>query len=277
MILNGPNDVHARQVEAAAAAGKHCLVQKPMAHTLEAAEHMVRVAEEAGIRLGVLMLDLGSPVHHQVRELVRTQWFGMPTLIQATNAHTIYLMAPPEHDDWRRDPERVGGSAFIQLSIHALDLAQWLLEDHIVSVFAAGSGDYTIFQNETTLATVRFSGGVLGHFAGSYSTNHYGFVLCGTRGRIHLLDDHIVVWGREPFEGSIFSYETPGEEVSIPRSELTKAESERILDVEVHDVFARWLLGESDYPCPGEQGAKDMRVVDAAHRSVRERRWIDLA
>ena len=276
VILNTPNDYHRVQVEEATAAGKHCLVQKPMAPTLRNAELMVFDAKTHGVRLGVLMLELGDPLHHQVKAMVEAGWFGFPTLVQATSAHGIYLRAPPDPLDWRRDPAKVGGGAFIQLAIHALDLARWILDDRIEAVFAHGTRGQTVFQDETTLATVRFAGGVLGHFAASYATDLYGFVLCGTIGRIHLLDDHVIVSGRQPFEGDVFSYTTPGEEVVIPRSSILEAQAARIGEVEIHDVFARWLLGLADYPCPGERGVEDMRVVDAAYRSVEEGRWIAL-
>jgi predicted dehydrogenase len=277
VILNGPNDVHIHQVAMAAAAGKHILVQKPMAPTLGLARYMVEEAAAHDVRLGVLMLDLGNPLHHQVKAMVEAGWFGSPTLIQSTSAHGIYLRLPPDPLDWRRDPTKVGGGAFIQLAIHALDLAQWLLDDRIEAVSAYGTRGKTVFQDETTLATVRFAGGTVGHFAASYATDHYGFVLCGTHGRIHLLDDHVVLCGRQSFEGEFFSYPSPGEEVVIPRDSMVDALAQRIGEVEIHDVFARWILGASDYPCPGERGVEDMRVVDAAYRSIEEGRWIDLA
>jgi len=276
VVLNGPNDVHAPQVEHAARAGVHCLVQKPMAPTLPMAEDMVETADRAGIRLGVLMLELGDPIHHEVKAMVEAGFFGVPTLVQATSAHTIYLDTPPEAHDWRRDSTRVGGGAFIQLAIHAIDLARWLLEDQVVSAWAGGTQRHTVFEDETTLATVRFAGGVVGHFAASYAADLYGFVLCGTEGRVHLLPDHVVVWGRRPFEGDLLGYTKPRTEVVIPRSKLKKAVVERMPDVEVHDVFARWVLQESDYPCPGDRGVEDMRIVDAAYRAVEEGRWIDL-
>ena len=276
VILNGPNDVHGAQVELAAAAGRHCLVQKPLAPTLDAAEEMIRRAAVADVRLGVLMLDLGDPVHHQVKAMVEGGFFGVPTLVQATSAHTIYLQAPPEAQDWRRDPARVGGGAFIQLAIHAIDLARWLLGERAASVLAGGVRRHTVFEDETTLATVRFEGGAVGHFAASYAADLYGFTLCGTRGRIQLTGDHLVIWGRDAFEGDVFDYATPGTEVVIPRASLAAAIARCLPEVEIHDAFARWILGAGEYPCPGSQGVEDLRVVDAAYRSIEEKRWIAL-
>lgn len=276
VILNGPNDVHLAQVEGAAAAGKHALVQKPMAPTLDDAERMVRAADTHGVHLGVLMLGLGDPLHHQVRAMVQSGWLGTPTLVQATSAHGIYLRDPPAPDDWRRDAAKVGGGAFIQLAIHALDLTRWILDDRVAAVLACGTRGQTVFQDETTLATVRFASGVLGHFAASYATDLYGLVLCGTQGRIHLLDDHLVVSGQAPFEGDVFRYTSPGREVAIPRASIDDAVAQEGRRVEIHDVFARWLLEQANYPCPGAWGVDDMRVVDATYRSIEEGRWIVL-
>ena len=276
VILNGPNDVHGPQVERAAAAGKHCLVQKPLAPTLDVAERMVQCAAAADVRLGVLMLDLGDPVHHQVKAMFEAGFFGVPTLVQATSAHTIYLEAPPDARDWRRDPAKVGGGAFIQLAIHAIDLARWLLDEKAAAVLAGGVRHHTVFEDETTLATVRFRGGAVGHFAASYAADLYGFTLCGTRGRILLTGDHLLIQGRALFEGDVFDYRSPGTEVVIPRASIEAAVQRRRPEVEIHDAFARWVLGIGDYPCPGEQGVEDLRVVDGAYRSLEEGRWIEL-
>ncbi|MHC4472290.1 MAG: Gfo/Idh/MocA family protein, partial [Planctomycetota bacterium] len=69
VVVNSPNHVHLEQVRAAAAAGKPCLVQKPMAPTLADAEEMALVAAEAGLSLGVTMFELGKPLNHQVRQM----------------------------------------------------------------------------------------------------------------------------------------------------------------------------------------------------------------
>lgn len=278
LVLNGPNHVHRSQVEAAAAAGKACLVQKPMAPTVADAEAMVAAAARHGVKLGVTMLGLGDPIHHQVRAMVTAGWLGTPTLVQAVGAHGIYLRKPPPEIDWRRDPAKVGGGAFIQLAVHDADLASWILGRDITAVAAGGAGGQTVFEDETTAATVRFGDDLVGTFSASYATDLYSFLLCGTRGRIQLLPEHVVVRGEDAFAGEVFAYDAPGREVVLPRDSLRDAIKSRRDALEIHGAFARWVLGTADdYPCPGERGLRDLRVVDAVHRARREGRWIDVS
>jgi len=276
LILNSPNDRHLPQVRIAAESGIHCLVQKPLAPRLADGEEIVRRAADAGMRLGVTMFELGKPLNHQVRMMVRSGWLGDPVLVQATAAHTIYMKEPPAEDDWRRDPAKVGGAAFIQLAIHHLGLAAWLLDQEIRAICATGTKGHTVFEDETTLATVRFDGGILAHFAASYATDLAGLTLCGTRGRVHLLPEHVVVRGEEEFEGDIFNYEEPGREVSIPLETLAPVIADRAAAVEIHGAFARWIRDGEEYPCPAERGLADLRAVDAAYRSMKEEGWIEL-
>lgn len=270
VVVNSPNHVHLDQVRAAAAAGKPCLVQKPLARNLAEAEAMVALAAANGIRLGVTMFEISKPLHHQVKAMVREGWLGTPTVIQACSAHDIYLRNPPEAGNWRRDPDKVGGGAFIQLAVHQINLASWILEKDVTSVSATGTRGQTVFEDETTLVTTQFRDGPVAHFAASYAADLYAFSLCGTRGRIHLFPDHLLVKGDRPFAGEIFDYPDPGEETVLRLEGLQDAVEALRDSVEIHASFARWLLDREAFPCPGEIALRDMKVVDAAYRSMKE-------
>ncbi len=276
VILNGPNHVHLPQLRLAAAAGKPCLVQKPMAPTLADAATMVAVAAEHGIPLGVVMFELGKPLHHEVRAMVRSGWLGEPTLLQAVSAHDIYLHTPPPPDDWRRDAQKVGGAAFIQLAVHQINLARWLLGHEVEAVAATRTAGHTVFEDETTLATLRFREGPVGHFAASYATALYGFTLCGTRGRIHLLPDHVILRGETPWRGAILAYEKPDRELVVPLDSIAEAIARQADPCEIHTSFARWLRGGEEYECTGDFALRDMRVVDAVERAIASRAWVDV-
>lgn len=75
-----PSGHHARQAVAAAAAGKHVLVEKPMALTLDDADAMISAAERAGVKLGVVLQRRAEPVFQQVRAAIQA---GDPAGVQA--------------------------------------------------------------------------------------------------------------------------------------------------------------------------------------------------
>ncbi|MHC4471397.1 MAG: Gfo/Idh/MocA family oxidoreductase, partial [Planctomycetota bacterium] len=144
----------------------------------------------------------------------------------------------------------------------------------VLSVAAAGGRGETVFEDETTLAAAMFEGGPPASFGASYATDLYSFSILGTRGRIQLTSDHVVVKGDEPFVGDVFDYAAAGREVALPIADMTEAIERKSDEVEIHGAFARWLDGRGDFWCTGERGVRDMRVVDAVHRSLREGTWV---
>jgi len=269
VVINSPNHLHLEHVRRAAAARKPCLVQKPLAPSLAEAAEIVRTASEHRVPLGVTMFELSKPLHHEVKSMVRSGWLGHPGLVQAVNAHTNFLENPPPPFDWRRDPDRVGGGAFIQLAVHHVNLAGWILGQEVVRVSATGLSGRTVFEDETTTATLVFDGDTVGTFAASYAADLYGFTLIGTRGRLHLHPDHVVIRGLDPYAGELIDYRNAGQETVIPLASIADTIHRLEPEVEVHGRFARWIAHGEPYPCPGERGLEDMKVVDAVYRSRR--------
>ena len=100
-----PNHLHAEQTIAAAAAGKHVLVEKPMA--LDAAQgcEMVEAADRAGVKLMVAYMTLFNPAFQAAKRLVETGSLG--TIVSARGRHS-YRMSPESlstANSWRLDPQ----------------------------------------------------------------------------------------------------------------------------------------------------------------------------
>ena len=132
-----PNHLHRPIVEAAARAGKHVLCEKPMATTLADAEAMVAACHENGVRYATAFDQRFQARHRRLRELVREGRLGQITAVRVHYAcWTPADWSPPAtegtHDNWRVDPARAGGGAFIDLAPHGLDLVQVLLGEPLV-------------------------------------------------------------------------------------------------------------------------------------------------
>ncbi len=267
VIINSPNHLHAEQAEQALARGKPCLVQKPLAPALAAARALVESARRAGLPLGVMMFEHGVPLHHQVRDMVQCGWLGEPTLLQALSAHDIYLKSPPPADDWRRDPGKVGGGAFIQLAVHHINLARWLLGREITCAAMLGAGGHTVFADESDVLSVLFAGGPAAQFAASYAAKASHFLLAGTRGTVHITEAGVLVRGATPYRGPVFDYEQAGGERFYTRAELEERSRPLLERCEVHGRFARWIRDGEAFECTAESALRDMQVIDAAYRS----------
>ncbi|SDC53564.1 Predicted dehydrogenase [Geodermatophilus telluris] len=132
-----PNAGHRQVVEAAAAAGKAVLCEKPLAADVGDAQALVEAGTRAGVLLGTAYDQRWHPAHVRLRELV-------PELGTVTAVRIVYCCWLPgdwtpdgrPHDNWRVDPARAGGGAAIDLAPHGLDLTGTLLGEDVTALSA---------------------------------------------------------------------------------------------------------------------------------------------
>jgi 1,5-anhydro-D-fructose reductase (1,5-anhydro-D-mannitol-forming) len=160
-----PTHLHVEQAIAAAEAGKHVLVEKPMALSVSDATEMAAAAERAGVRLGVGFHLRHHPAHRAMRELIAAGDVGDVVLAQAMWG---YYSADWPRDSWKMDPARAGAGSVAALGVHLIDLLRWLVGREVVEVCAVSDGPEQGFPVEfLTAAVLRFEGGALAELVSS--------------------------------------------------------------------------------------------------------------
>jgi predicted dehydrogenase len=129
-----PNHLHRVAVEAAAAAGKPVLCEKPMAATLADAEAMADAVRRAGIPYGTAFDQRHHPAHAAMRDAIAKGVIGTVTAIRI--AYACWVDAGWAADNWRADPARAGGGALMDLAPHGLDLVHALTGEAVEEVAA---------------------------------------------------------------------------------------------------------------------------------------------
>ena len=129
-----PNHLHRAAVEAAAAARKPVLCEKPMAATLADAEAMAASVRRAGIPYGTAFDQRHHPAHAALRDAIASGAVGTVTAIRI--AYACWVDAGWSPDNWRADPLRAGGGALMDLAPHGLDLADYLLGEPVEEIAA---------------------------------------------------------------------------------------------------------------------------------------------
>jgi len=127
------NASHAGIAKQAILAGKHCLIEKPMAHTLEAARELRGLAREHGISLGVDHMMTKNSFNRKARELIAEGALGDVNDL-VLHMEFYYGSTPEEAGTWRcSKPEEVGGPLG-DVGCHCLYMGEFLLDDVITEI-----------------------------------------------------------------------------------------------------------------------------------------------
>lgn len=153
-----PTDSHAAYAIAAARAGKHVLVEKPMAMSAAEGRSMVQAAEESGVRLWVAYYRRALPRFVTVRELLESGAIG-----RLLSVDTVWRK-PADFTGWRWDAERNRGGEFYETACHTLDVL-----DHLLGPASEVAG-VTSTDLHAVAASYRF-GDVLGSGSWTFGTS----------------------------------------------------------------------------------------------------------
>jgi predicted dehydrogenase len=122
VIISTPNSQHRPQAIAAIEAGKHVLLQKPVAANLADAEAIAEAAQRSTRTVGLYMSSFDQPLMHDLREMVAQAWLGDVVHCYARLMHTGGMMWSQEAlrgiRTWRGSVAETGGGCFIQLAVH---------------------------------------------------------------------------------------------------------------------------------------------------------------
>ena len=137
VYVTTPHQFHAEHAEIAARAGKHVLVEKPMAITLEDCTRMIRAANDNGVHLLVGHSHSYDAPILEARRLIQTGDYGPPRLITGLNfTDFVYRPRRPEELDTAQ-----GGGVVFSQGAHQIDVAR-LLGGGLVETVYATTGDH---------------------------------------------------------------------------------------------------------------------------------------
>lgn len=267
VILAGPRRDRPAQVEAATGQGVHCLLHAPMARSGTETDAMLAASEAAGLKLGVLVRGQEDPVFEQMRLMIAADWLGGVVHVSCLAGENGLLNNPPTASDPRLRT-MIANHPLLQLGSHHVHLASWLTGKSAIAVTAQSTKGFLPLPADSAVATVVLRGGVLCTFAASHLLSANQFAIHGTDGFVRIADDRITVRGRSEFRGDVFDYLTPGAELAITRGDIAAAQKRAAAARELHGRFARWIDDRDDFPCPGEQAAVDLGILDAIAQAM---------
>ncbi len=168
VLLTTPNSAHYGQILAAAQAGKHVFVEKPMTLTVEEGRAAIEACEKAGVILSVGHCWRRQEPVRRLKAMLEAGELG--TVVQAVGHFGNPRALDFGQASWRSDLEEAPGGPLTGPGFHLLDIFHYLL-GRVVGVWAAFSLRLTAGPApDTTVAMLEFASGTLGQVSSSFIT-----------------------------------------------------------------------------------------------------------
>jgi myo-inositol 2-dehydrogenase/D-chiro-inositol 1-dehydrogenase len=156
-----PNVLHHRATLAAARAGKHVIIEKPLCMTLDEADEMIAVCREQGRLLMYAEELCFAPKYERVRRLVGEGAVGDVYMLKQLEKHS------GPHSDWFWDVNQSGGGVLMDMGCHAFAWFRWMLGGSPVVKSVWATMDTVRHRDRTAgednaVCVVEFEGGVIG-------------------------------------------------------------------------------------------------------------------
>ena len=273
-----PVNFHGRQIQAAARAGKHVLVEKPVTLTLAEGEKAVEACRKAGVLLGCGYMMRFHALHVAARDVIARGDLGR---IVAGRAQ-LTCWYPPIPGAWRQDPRTGGGGSLADMGSHCIDLLEFISGRRVASVFAMNQSlvqSYTCEDTSTVL--LRMDNG-----AQMIVDSLFNVPDAASRGILELYGTRGALYG----QGTIGQTPTGRIEAVISDqgqydSRQERAPSATSFDLEAEPVnmyaaeieqISRAILEGGRPAVDGEEALWNLEVVEACYRSGREGREVKL-
>jgi predicted dehydrogenase len=243
-----PNAMHAEFTIRAARAGKHVYCEKPMAVSVAECQQMIAACKKANRTLGIGYRLHFEPYNLELVRIAKSRELGTMRVITAS-AGTI-----PEPTNWRLDKKLAGGGSMVDIGIYALQAVRYVSGEEPVQVSARqGTTDPKRFKDidETLSFWLSFPSGLTASCVSTYAANTSRVEVAADRGR----------FGLEPalYYHGIKGFRTDGKPFSFPDIDQFAAEMED---------FAVCVRDGKPTRVPGEEGLRDVRIIEALYRSA---------
>ena len=264
VYISSRNGEHAQQALAAAAAGKHILLEKPLAIEYAEAKAIVAACKEAGVVLAVNHHLPGADTHRTIRELVHGGAIGR--VLSASIRHAVLL--PESLRGWRLSAEP-GGGVILDITVHDASVLNPLLQHPAteVTALAATQGEWNARAEDAAMVAIRYDGDIL-------AQTHDAFTSAFTQTRLEVHGEEGVVIGL-----GVMTQDAVGDVVLIDASgqrEIPINDRRDLYDVAV-DGFVRAVHGDGRPAVTGEEGLAAYAVAQAALTSSRTGRVVPLS
>lgn len=259
MYIVLPPSLHAEYVIRAANAGKQVWCEKPMAMTVAECESMINACNKNKVNLSI-----GYRMHHEpntqkIIQFRKDKKYGNITRVEVADG---YFDGRTDH--WKQK-KALGGGSMYDMGVYPLNAARYVTGEEPIAVTAKQSTNRPeIYKevDETMEFTLEFPSGAIAQCETSFGKNMNHLRATCTKGWYKL----------EPFSAYSNVQGETSDGMKIPPA-ITQVPHEQVRQM---DDDAMAILNKKPVMVPGEEGLKDIRVVEAVYRSVKENKKVKI-
>jgi predicted dehydrogenase len=292
VVISTPNCEHRPQAVAAIEAGKHVLLQKPVAAKLADAEAIAGAAANSHRTVGLYMSYFDQPLIHDLRDMVVCGWFGNLVHCYARLMHKGGMMWSAEAQQgrptWRGSLEGTGGGCFIQLAVHYVHIFEWISGARVVRAtgFTRNLHCPGLEGEDLACALLETDTGAMITLDTAWCAHGEELSVFGTLGRFEYRNTQRLSLASSagPFRGRAVAYSGGlTEAFGGPQGEERQLEIKPPLFGDIgnplnqHVAFLEAARDGRPAPVSIASGVHDMRVVAAVYESAHTGRSIEVA
>jgi predicted dehydrogenase len=179
VFISTPHALHADQAVMAAKSGKHILLDKPMAASIEDCDRIIDAATDAGVNVMIMFGQRFRKVNLEAYRLIKDGAIGRITQMHTCALNSGGLASLPP---WQGEPENLG--TLFGHGIHNLDQVRWFTGEEVISVSAQVQREAPSNNEVATMAVLGLSGGAMATVWVSWTIPAPGFSHSAFSGRI---------------------------------------------------------------------------------------------
>lgn len=278
VIITTPSGAHLEPAVAAAAAGKHVVVEKPLEITAERCDQIIAACDADRVKLCTIFPSRFADSSRALKAAVEAGRFGRLTLGE-TACKWWRSQAYYDEGGWKGTRALDGGGALMNQAIHNVDLLLWMMGDPThVSGFTATLAHERIEVEDTAAAVLRFASGALGVIQATTSV-HPGYpktiAIHGDRGSAVIEQEDVLRWDfaaetdedrrvRERFAAKVGASGGAAD----PKAISHEGHRRQLAD------FVRAVLSDGTPQVDGREGRRAVAVIEAVYESSRTGRAV---
>lgn len=261
VLLATPHSLHARQIIAAAQAGKHVFCEKPFTLSVASGAEAIAACERNKVVLAVGHNRRYMPGARQIKQWVDAGTLGTILHVEANYSSNLEGRYPPGH--WRRDPEEIPCAGLTPMGLHMIDTLTWALGPIRRVVAIAKHRALSMPIDDTCAALFELHSGATGTFG-----TH---LACGLTANLRIYGAKANVDARDNFSDVWLEPTDPAQ----PRTHNRYAVDDSL--VREIEALADACAGKAPFPVRPAEALRNIAVLEAIRTSTRNgNAWVEV-